>query len=63
MSSSVHVDNKEKDMLILGERPTHRLHDTTLTAEAKYPIDFTQSNRRFVLSLPLRKKSPYLVLF
>ena len=27
------------------------LDDTTLTAEAKYPINFKQSNRKFVLSL------------
>ena len=35
MSSSVHVDNKGKDILILGEKPTQGLDDTTLTAEAK----------------------------
>ena len=51
MSSSVHVDNKGKDILILGEGPTQGLDDTTLTAEAKYPINFTQSGKRFVLSL------------
>ena len=51
MSSSVHVDNKNKDILILGERPTQGLDDTTLTAETKYPIIFTQLNKRFVLSL------------
>ena len=32
MSSSVHVDNKGKDILILGEGPTQGLDDTTLTA-------------------------------
>ena len=51
MSSSVHIDNKNKDILILGEWPTQRLDDTTLTAEAKYPIKDTQSEKRFVLSL------------
>ena len=51
MSSSAHVDNKGKDILILGEGPTQGLDDTTLTAEAKYPINFTQSGRRFLLSL------------
>ena len=50
MSSSVHIDNKNKDILILGEEPTQGLDDTTLTAEAKYPINFTQSGKRFVLS-------------
>ena len=38
MSSSVHIDNKGKDIIILGEGPTQGLDDTTLTAEAKYPI-------------------------
>ena len=50
-SSSVHVDNKGKDILILGEGPTQVLDNTTLKAEAKYPINFTQPNKRFVLSL------------
>ena len=44
MSSSVHIDNKNKDILILGKGPTQGLSDTTLTAKAKYPINFTQSN-------------------
>ena len=44
-------DNKEKDILIFGEGPTQGLDDTTLTAEAKYPINFTQSEKSFVLSL------------
>ena len=48
ISSSVHNDNKDKDILILGEGPTQRLDDTTLAAEAKYPINFTQSNKRIV---------------
>ena len=33
MSSSVHVGNKTKNILILGEGPTQGLDDTTLTAE------------------------------
>ena len=48
MRSSVRVDNKGRDILILSEGPTQGLHDTTLTTEAKYPINFTQSERRFV---------------
>ena len=48
-SSSVHVDNKNKDILILGEGSTQGLDDTTLTAEGKYPIKFTEQNKRFVL--------------
>ena len=51
MSLPVYVDNKGKDILILGEGPTQGLDDTKLTTEAKCPINFTQSERRFVLSL------------
>ena len=52
MSSSVHIGNGNKDILILGEGPTQRLNDTILTGEALYLINFTQPNKRFVLSLP-----------
>ena len=34
MSSSVYVDNKGKDILILGEGLTEGLDDSTLTAKA-----------------------------
>ena len=48
MNSFVHVDNKGKDVLILGEGPTQGLDDTKSTAKAEYPINFTQSKKRFV---------------
>ena len=51
MSPYLHIDNKGRDILVLGEGPTEVLDDTTLTAEAKYPINFTQSGKRFILSL------------
>ena len=47
------IDNKGKDILILGEGPTHGLDDATLPAEAIYPINFTQPYKIFVLSLAL----------
>ena len=50
MSLSVDIDNKGKDTLILGEGLTLGLDDTTLTAAAEYPISFTQSGKRLVLS-------------
>ena len=34
MSSSVHIDSKKEDILILGKRPAQGLDDTSLTAEA-----------------------------
>ena len=61
MSSSVHVDNKGKDILILGEGPiTQGLDDTPLTVEAKYPINFTKSGKRFVLSLHYNERNSFL---
>ena len=51
MSSSVHVDNKKNDILVLGEVPAQGLDDTTLTAEKKYSINFTESRKKFCLSL------------
>ena len=41
MSSSVNIDKKGKDILILGFDSTQRLDDTTLTAEAQYSVDFS----------------------
>ena len=60
MSSSVHVDNKNKDILILGDGPTQALDDTTLTPEARYSINFTQPNKRFVLSLHYNGSNSFL---
>ena len=51
MNSSVHVNNKRIDILILGEKPTQWKDDTKLTAEAKYSINFAQPGNRFVLNL------------
>ena len=50
MSSCVHVDNKGKDISILGERPTQGLDDTTLTAEAKYPINVLLILKKYINS-------------
>ena len=51
MSSSVHIYNKEKDILILGKGPTQGLDGTTFTTEALYLINFAQCRKRFALSL------------
>ena len=60
MSSSVHIDNKGKDILILGEGPTQGLDDTTLPAEAKFPFNFKKSGKRFVLSLYYNGSNSFL---
>ena len=60
MRSSVHFDNKEKYIFILGEGTTQILDDTTLTAEAKYPINFTKSGKKFVSSLHYNGSNSFL---
>ena len=60
MSSSVHIADKAKDILILGKGTTLGLDGTTFTAEALYPIKFTQSGKRFVLSLHYNGSSNFL---
>ena len=60
MSSSVHVDHKKQDMLILGEGPTQGLDGTTLTAEKKYSMNFTENNKKFCSSLHYNGANSYL---
>ena len=49
MSSSPHIDNKKKDILILGKGPTQGL-EHTLTAEKLYSINFTEHNKKLFKS-------------
>ena len=45
MSSSAHIDNKKKDILVLGKGPTQGL-EHTLTAEKMYSINFTVTKKK-----------------
>ena len=60
MSSSLDIDNKKKDILILGIGPTQGLDDTRLSAEAQYSINFSRSNRKFCLSLHYNGRNSFL---
>ena len=51
MSSSSHIDNKGKYILILGKGPTQGLGEHSLTAEKMYWINFTEHSKNFCLSL------------
>ena len=59
MSSSAHIDNKKKDILVLGKGPTQGL-EHTLTAEKMYPINFTVTKKKFCLSLHYNGANSYL---
>ena len=50
MSSPTKIDNRKKDILILGKGPTQGL-EHLLSAEKIYSIDFTEHNKNFCLSL------------
>ena len=51
MSSSVHANNKTKNILVLGKVFVQGLDNTTIYAEKLYSIIFIESNKRFCSSL------------
>ena len=59
MSSSIYIDNKKKDILVLGRGPTQEL-ESTLTAEKMYSINFTLTKKKFCLSLHYNGANTYL---
>ena len=50
MSSSAHIDNKKKDILIHGIGQTQEL-EHTLNAEKMYSINFTVTKKKVCLSM------------
>ena len=59
MSTSIQVDNKKKDILVIGRGPTQGL-ESTLTAEKMYSIKFTVTKKKFCLSLHYNRGNSYL---
>ena len=53
MSSSAHIDNKKKDILVLGKRPSEGLQHT-LNAEKMYSINFTVTRKKILFELTLQ---------
>ena len=47
MSLSTKIDNRKKDILILGKGPTQGL-EHTLSAEKLYSVNFTKKIQNFV---------------
>ena len=50
MNSSIHFDNKGKDILILGKGRTQGLGEHSLTSEKMYSINFRVTKKKFCLS-------------
>ena len=59
MSSSTKIDNRKKDILILGKDPTQGL-EHTLSAEKIYLINFTVTGKKLRLSLYYNRANSYL---
>ena len=62
MSSSTNLDNKGKDILIIGKGPTQGLGEHSLSAEKMYSINFTKVNTKFCLSLHYNGDNSYLLI-
>ena len=50
LTKNADIDNKKKDILVLGIGPTQVL-EHALTAEKMYSINFTVAKKKFCLSL------------
>ena len=59
MSSSAHMVNKKRDILVLGKGPTQGL-ESTLTAEKMYSINFTLTKKKFCLGFHYNGANSYL---
>ena len=59
MSSSAHIDNKKKDILVLGREPTQGL-EHTLTAEKMYSVNIPVTKKKVCLSLHYNAANSYL---
>ena len=53
MSSSTHIDNKKKDISVLGKGLTQGL-EHTLTAQKMYSIDFTATKKESLFKFTLQ---------
>ena len=59
MNFCAHIDNKKRDILVLGTGPTQGL-EHTLTAEKMYSINFTVTKKKLCLSLRYNGANSYL---
>ena len=59
-SSSVHIDGRNRNILVLGEVPTQGLEEATRMAKSKHRINFTESGKLFALSLHYNGNNSFL---
>ena len=51
MSSSIHANNRTKNILVFGKDFVQGLNNTTIYAEKFHSINFTKTDTKFCLSL------------
>ena len=59
-SSLVHKNNKDNNIYVMGDLSVQGINDTTLYPEKIYSQNFTQPNKKFVLSLHYNNNDSYL---
>ena len=59
-SSLVHANNKTNNIFVIGDLFVQGINDTTLYAEQLYSQNFTETNKKFVLSLHHNSDNSYL---
>ena len=60
MTSSSHVNNKTKNIFVLGRDFIQGIDDRTIYAEKTYSINFSELGARFCLSLHYNRDNSYL---
>ena len=62
VSSLTHANNKANNIFVMGDGFVQGINDTTLYAEKIYSQNFTQPNKKFVLSLHYDNNDSYLYI-
>ena len=61
-NSLTHANNKANNIFVMGDGFVQGINDTTLYAEKIYSHNFTQPNKKFVLSLHYDNNDSYLFI-
>ena len=60
--SSLHSDNRKKNLLVLGENPTGGINGNFGSAEKTFCINFSKASLKFCLSLHYNGDNSYFFL-
>ena len=60
MSFSKHANNKRNNIYVMGKDYVQRINDTTIYVEKMYYINFTDPDKKFVLSFHYNGNNSYL---